>query len=488
MEEREEMTLDTTWAVPQDSLGQFADLSPVTGDVLAHFPARTVAEAVETVELAAQAQRGWAATPYAARRRILLTAADLLDAEAETHARSLALEVGAVRPFALMNIHEAAETFREAAALISRPVGSIHPSADPRVVNHSVRQPAGVSLSIVPWNAPVILAARSSLISLAVGNAVVVRPSELAPWSAGYLLADVLERAGLPEHLYSVVTTAPGTGRDIIAALIDHPLVRRVVFIGSTPVGRSIATRAGAALTPAVLELGGKNATIVRHDADLDAVLPQLAFAAFGNAGQVCMCTDRIVVHRDRADELVEGLAAVAEQMRVGDPRSADVQVGPLIDDSAAAHFTALVEDATAHGARVAAGGSADGRYARPTVLTDVPPDARYHLEEGFSPIVGVVPVSDDDEAVEAANAGVYGLIASVMSADPDAAYALAGRIRAGAVHVNGPSIGDEPHVPFGGLAQSGMGRLGGEESARFFTEQRTFYVHAPASGPSAGR
>ncbi len=478
----------TGWTLREDATERFRDTSPVTGDLLAEVPARSVADALATVERAARAQREWAATPYSERRRILLAAADLLDAELEEHVTSLAVEIGAVRPFAAMNVHEAAETFREAAGLTSRPIGEILPSADPQVVNHSVREPAGVSLSIVPWNAPVILAARSSAISLAVGNAVVVRPSELAPWSAGYLIADVLRRAGLPEHLWSVVSTAPGRGRAAIEAMIDHPLVRRVAFIGSTPVGRSIAARAGAALTPAVLELGGKNATVVRRDADIAAALPQLAFAAFGHSGQICMCTDRIVVHRDRLEELVEGLAGIADGMRVGDPRDPEVQVGPLIDDTAAAHFTELVEDATAHGARVAAGGSADGRFARPTVLTGVPTDARYHFEEGFAPIVGVVPVDGDDEAVQAANAGAYGLIASVISADPDAAYALAGRIRAGAVHVNGPSVGDEPHVPFGGLGESGMGRLGGTESARFFTEQRSFYVHAVDSSSPAAR
>lgn len=454
------------------------DLSPVTGEVYYDYPALSVEEASGIVAAASRAAVLWGETSFIERRRVLLDAADLLESELEAHVITFAAEVGGTRPWAEMNVREAAATLREAAGLASSALGIVLPSHDPRTVNYSLRGPAGVTLSIVPWNAPLILAARASAISLAVGNAVVIRPSEEAPVTGGYLLVDALTRAGLPIGVSSVVSTAPGEGRHVINAMIADPLIRRVVFIGSTAVGRSIARAAGEAFTPVVLELGGKNATIVRADADLDKWAPQLAFASFANTGQVCMCTDRILVHADLVDDLVARLSAIADAMVVGDPARPEVDLGPLINDAAALHFSELIEDAVSHGAQVTAGGTRVGRLARPTVLTGVTSACRFDLEEGFAPIVSITPFRDDDEAVALANSGTLGLIGSVISADGGAALALAKRVRAGAVHVNGPSVGDEPHVAFGGLGDSGAGRLGGEESVRFFTEQRTFYVH----------
>jgi acyl-CoA reductase-like NAD-dependent aldehyde dehydrogenase len=206
--------------------------------------------------------------------------------------------------------------------------------------------------------------------------------------------------------------------------------------------------------------------------------VPRLAFAAFANAGQVCMCSERILVHRDRAAELIDRLAAFADGMSLGDPRSTETEIGPVINDAAAATHRSMIDDAVSNGARVVAGGTADGLFLRPTVLTGVTRASRFYLEESFTPIVSVASFTDDDDAIRLANVGDYGLVSSVASADGAAAEALAGRIAAGAVHVNGPSVGDEPHVPFGGVGASGVGRLGGEESLRFFTEQRTIYRH----------
>jgi benzaldehyde dehydrogenase (NAD) len=190
------------------------------------------------------------------------------------------------------------------------------------------------------------------------------------------------------------------------------------------------------------------------------------------------MCTDRILVHRDRYREAVDRLAAIADGMTVGDPRRAGTDLGPVITNRAAERFRELISDARAHGADVAAGGQLTDRYARPTVLTGLDPSSRFAVEEGFLPIVEVIPFDDDLDAIAIANSLEEGLIGSVISADRDAAYSLARELRAGAVHVNGPSIGDEPHVPFGGLGASGMGRLGGADSVAFFTDQRTLYVH----------
>ena len=462
---------------------RFDDVSPVTGDVYREVAAAEVEDATAAVAAAATAFPAWAATTPDRRRSVLLRAADLLEAEVEQHRETFAVETGSTAAWADMNVHEAAATLREAAGLTTAPLGQLLPSFQPETLNISRRGPVGVVLAIIPWNAPLVLAARATAIAMAVGNTVVLRPSEEAPVTAGFLLADVLRRAGLPDGVLNVLSTAPGSGPAPIAAMIEAPDVRRVVFIGSTEVGRRIGELAGRNLVPAVLELGGKNSTIVCDDVDLEQWVPQLAFASFANAGQVCMCTDRIIVHRSRADELAERLAAVAAAMDVGDPRLAGTDVGPLINLRAATSFRALVLDAVDQGAEALAGGpDLDGLYARPTVLRNLARSARLYHQESFSPVVSIHPVADDQEALRVANDTEYGLVGSVIAEDPARAEGVAARLRAGAVHVNGPSVGDEPHVAFGGLGASGFGRLGGMESVHAFTDQRTFYLHGRAA------
>ena len=456
----------------------------MTGDVYRQVAAGGVEDAKEAVAAAASAFSGWSATGPDQRRSVLLNAAQLLEDEAGAHRALFALETGSTAAWAAMNVHEAAATLREAAALTTAPVGELLPSFQPATLNLSRRSPAGVVLAIIPWNAPFVLAARATAIAMAVGNTVVIRPSEEAPITAGFLLADVLPRAGLPDGVFNVLSTGPGAGPAAIAAMIQDPSVRRVVFIGSTEVGRRIGEQAGRSLVPAVLKLGGKNSTIVCDDVDLEQWVPQLAYASFANAGQVCMCTDRIIVHHSLAVELAERLTAVVDQMSVGDPRLDATELGPLIHLRAARSFRDLVLDALDHGAEIlAAGPELDGLYARPTVLKDLPRSARLYHQENFSPVVSIHPVTDDQEALIVANDTDYGLVGSVIAQDPARAEALAAGLHAGAVHVNGPSVGDEPHVAFGGLGASGYGRLGGMESVRAFTDQRTFYLHRRITG-----
>jgi acyl-CoA reductase-like NAD-dependent aldehyde dehydrogenase len=457
----------------------FPDLSPVTGEVVAHVAAAAEPDGARAVAAASRAFPSWSSASFTHRRAVLLRAADLLEADRDEHRAMFALETGATAQWADMNVAEAANTLREAAGLASAPIGALLPSADPATVNLSERRPAGVVLAIVPWNAPLILAARSIAIALAVGNTVVIRPSELAPFTAGFLLADVLHRAGLPDGVVNVITSAPGAGRPLIESMIADPAVRRVVFIGSTPVGRSIARFAGQHLTPSAMELGGKNSTLVLADADLDVVAPMVAMASFANSGQVCMCTDRVLVHHTLADELAQRLSAIATDLRVGDPRDPETRLGPLINDGGVQNFVALVSDALDRGATAVTGGpERTNLYVNPTVLTDVPVDADITTRESFSPVVTLQPVDSDEQAVELANSTEFGLIASVLSADPSRAQRVARQLDVGAVHINGPSVGDEPHVPFGGVGASGFGRLGGHESLHMFTEQKTLYMH----------
>jgi acyl-CoA reductase-like NAD-dependent aldehyde dehydrogenase len=462
----------------------FDSRSPIDGATIGRVASATDDDVETTVRAAQRAFAEWSTTSYAERRRVLLGAAVYLEENASRLRERMAAEVGLPVAFAAMNIAEAAATLREAAAVTSLPTGQVLPSHDPATSNLSMRVPAGVVLAIVPWNAPLILAARSTAIAVAVGNTVIIRPSEEAPYSAGHLLAEALLAAGAPAGTVNVLTSAPGQGARLIRSLIEHPLVRRIVFIGSTIVGRKIAALAGEFLTPAVMELGGKNATIVLEDADLDWAADTILFASLGFGGQICMATDRIIVPEVIADDLTERLVRRVNALAIGDPRDPATFYGPLINSKAVNHFSDLVADAVAHGARALTGdGSADGLYARPVILEGVDRAARLYYEESFAPIVAVHRVPDEAAAVRLANDSEMGLIGSVLSADEGRALRVAGEMHAGAIHVNGASIGDEPHVPFGGIGMSGQGRLGGLESVYAFTEQRTIYVHGARFG-----
>ncbi|MXP23393.1 aldehyde dehydrogenase family protein [Gordonia sp. HNM0687] len=457
----------------------YESTSPVTGEVLATVASAGSEDVSRAVSAARRAFESWHRASYLERRRVLLAAADYLEQKAATSQAIMALEVGLPAPLTALNIQEGAATLREAAGLTSAPLGEILPSYDPQTSNLNMRVPAGVVLAIVPWNAPVILAARSTAIALAVGNSVIVKPSEESPNSAGHLLAEALSHAGAPDGLINVLSTAPERGPQVIEELLSHPYVRRVVFIGSTRTGRKIAALAGEHLVPAVMELGGKNSTIVLDDADLDAASDMLVHAAFTYGGQVCMATDRIIATDRIFDDLTERVLAKTSALRVGDPRDPANDYGPLINQRAAEGFRTLVSDAVNSGARILHGsGETDGLYAEPVVLTDLPTTARAFYEEAFSPVVSLQRASDEADAIRQANDTELGLMASVISGDDGHALSVANRIHSGAIHVNSSSIGDEPHVPFGGIGASGFGRLGGLESVRTFTEQRTIYLH----------
>jgi acyl-CoA reductase-like NAD-dependent aldehyde dehydrogenase len=464
--------------VPAAGNQVFAVRSPATGDHVAEAASADVADADRAVSAAWRAFAQWSRTSYVERRRVLLRAADLLEQHAAEHCAALTVETGAVRGWAEMNVAEAAATLREAAALTSRPVGSVLPSHDPNTTNLDLRLPAGVVLAMVPWNAPVVLSARAVAIAVAAGNTVILRPSERAPYTSGHLLADVLTAAGLPDGVVNVLTCSPAASPAVVEAVIARREVRRVVFIGSTPVGRAIATVAGRHLTPAVLELGGKNVTVVMDDADLDRAADAITTAAFANSGQVCMSTDLVLVPERHYPALAANVSARARALPVGDPRDPATAIGPLISAESATRWHDLVTDAVHHGAELLTGGNAHGQLAEPTVLCGLPAAARLRTEEAFGPLVALQAYSSEDELIAIANGTDYGLIASVLGADTDRARRVALRINAGAVHINGPSVGDEPHVPFGGVASSGSGRLGGTESWHFFTEQKTLYVH----------
>jgi acyl-CoA reductase-like NAD-dependent aldehyde dehydrogenase len=359
-----------------------------------------------------------------------------------------------------------------------QPIGTVIPS-DTGAFSMGVRKPVGVVAAIAPWNAALILSARSIAAPLALGNTVVLKPSELSPWAGGLLWGEIFAEAGLPEGVLNIVTHAPGAAGPIGEAFTSHPAVRRINFTGSTATGRRLAEAAGKNLKRVVLELGGYNPLIVLADAEVEYAVNAAAFGAFLHQGQICMSARKVLVERPIADEFTRRLADKAKTLKAGDPKEHDTIIGPLINADAVAMVKGRVDEAVAKGAKVLAGGDAVGNCYQATVVTDVPADSELATHETFGPVLAVEVVDSADEAVARANATSYGLAAGIITSDVDGGLALAQQVEAGIVHVNDQPVGDEPQMPFGGVKDSGWGRFGGQAAIDEFTELRWVTVQS---------
>jgi acyl-CoA reductase-like NAD-dependent aldehyde dehydrogenase len=378
----------------------------------------------------------------------------------------------------MFQLHFVPGLLRQAAALAYAPIGTVIPS-DTGAFSMGLRRPVGVVGAIAPWNAALILSARSIAAPLALGNTVVLKPSEWSPVVGGLLWGEIFAEAGLPAGALNVVAHAPGGAQPIGDELVANPAVRRLNFTGSTDTGRKLAEACGRHLKRIVLELGGYNPLLVLADADLDYAVDASVFGSFLHQGQICMSARRIVVERPIADAFVERLVAKTKTLKAGDPKEPDTIIGPLINEDALATVQARVDDAVAKGATVLAGGEAVGPCYLATVLADVPADSEFARVETFGPVVAVEVVDSADEAIERANATSYGLSSGILTGDPDRGLALAHRLEAGIVHVNDQPVGDEPQMPFGGVKDSGFGRFGGQAVVDEFTELRWITVQS---------
>jgi acyl-CoA reductase-like NAD-dependent aldehyde dehydrogenase len=450
----------------------YDDLDPFTGEAVATAPAGSPDDAAKAIEAAAATFGAWSASPPADRQRMFLKAADLLEERRDEVVSMLARETGATFGFGMFQSFFVPSLFRQAAALAYAPMGQIIPS-DTGAFAMGLRKPVGVVGAFAPWNAALILSARSIAAPLALGNTVVLKPSEWSPWSGGLLWGEIFAEAGLPAGALNIVTHGPGDAGPIGAAIIDHPAVRRLNFTGSSAVGRLIAEAAGRQLKRVVLELGGYNPLIVLGDADLEYAVNASAFGSFLHQGQICMSTRRIVVERSIADEFVERLVEKTKGLKTGDPKEHDTVIGPLINEAALEMVKGRVEQAVADGATVLTGGTAVGPCYQATLLADVPAASEFARHETFGPVASIEVVDDADEAVARANATSYGLSAGIITSDRERGFALAQRIDSGIVHVNDQTVADEPQMPFGGVKDSGFGRFGGQAVVDEFTELR---------------
>ncbi|MDM0044411.1 aldehyde dehydrogenase family protein [Variovorax dokdonensis] len=439
----------------------FDDFNPYSSELFARIPAASAADTQRAIDAADEAFPAWAAMGARARQAIFLAAATVLERRADEVVLLLALETGCAAPFARFQIQWAAGLLRQAAGYPYLPGGEIVASDTPGVFAMAVRRPLGVVAGISPWNGSLALGFRTVVAPLAAGNTVVLKPSEDAPVCAGLLMGEVFHEAGLPPGVLNVVTHAPGEVGPVADRLFDSPKVRAYNFTGSSATGAQLAARAGAKLKRIALELGGYNPMLVLADADLAYAVDTAVFAAFFHQGQICMNTRKILVHRSLYAAFLDRFVERTSPLRAGDPADPATRLGPLINDRALARVQQGIDDAVARGARRLTGNAPRGRCVDPTVLVDVPPDAPIHCEELFGPVVLVEPFDDEQEALARANATPYGLSASVMTTDVWHGVQLGAQVQAGMVNVNGPTMGGEPQIPFGGVKDSGWARFG---------------------------
>ncbi|WP_254544442.1 aldehyde dehydrogenase family protein [Halomarina pelagica] len=433
---------------------------PTTEEVFATVPAATEDDVNAAYERAAEAGSEWAERPPQARAAVIEDAIGIVEGHRETMLDLLATEAGSALVKGNAELDTAVGMMREAASFPTRVGGTVKDSIVPGKENLVKREPAGVVGVISPWNFPFHLSMRAVAPALALGNGVVLKPASTTPITGGLLLARIFEAAGLPEGLLNVV---PGHGSEIGDRMAGHPEADVIAFTGSTAVGKRVAGRAVEHLAYPAMELGGNNPHVVLDDADLDRAVDSAVFGTFLHQGQVCISINRHLVHESLYDEYVERLADRAADLTVGDPHDPDTVIGPIIDDDQRDQMMAYVEETVEQGATVETGGDHDGRFVQPTVLSGATNDMSAACNEHFGPVAPVIPFSDDGEAIELANAVDQGLAASVHSTDRERAEAVADRIDAGMVHVNDQPINDEPHVPFGGVKDSGIGRFNDE-------------------------
>ncbi len=453
----------------QASGGESVVREPATGNELGRVGVASPADIAAAAAVAAAAQPAWAALPYTQRAAILRKAGEIwLANAAETEDWSVR-EGGKIPPAAQFETHVATEEVFEAATLPSRPYGDLLPSEQPHL-SFVERVPVGVVGVIAPFNFPQILAIRSVAPALALGNAVVLKPDPRTAVCGGVVLARIFEEAGLPEGVLHVL---PG-GADVGEAMITDRNISVISFTGSTAAGRRVGALAGQHLKRVHLELGGNSALIILDDADVGAAASAGAWGTFLHQGQICMTAGRHLVQDAIYDDYVARLAEKASHLPVGDPATGQVALGPIIDERQRDKVHALVTDSVTAGARLAAGGTYEGLFYKPTVLADVAPSMPAYANEVFGPVAPVVRFSDADEAAKLAADSEYGLSLGILTRDVMRGLDLARKIPTGIVHINDQTVDDSPNTPFGGIRASGTGaRFGGNANIDAFTDTR---------------
>ncbi|GAA0715501.1 aldehyde dehydrogenase [Dokdonella soli] len=462
--------------------GRYLDVfEPAIGAVFARCPDSDAADVDAAVAAAQRAAPDWAATPAEQRAQLLNRLADLVERDLDDLARLESRDSG--KPVQLarsLDIPRAVANLRFFAAAITQWPGEAHPM-DGRAINYTLRQPLGVVACISPWNLPLYLFTWKIAPALAAGNAVVAKPSEVTPCTAARL-GELAIEAGFPSGVLNIVH---GNGPQVGQALVEHAQVKAISFTGSTKTGAAIAAAAAPKFKKLSLEMGGKNPAIVFADADLsDANLDTIVRSGFANQGEICLCGSRLLVERSIYDDFKECYLERVRALRVGDPNAAASDLGALVSKAHFDKVTACIERARTDGGHVLCGGDAvrvdgrcaDGWFVAPTVIEGLPNDSVTNQEEIFGPVVTLIPFDGEDEAIAIANGTGYGLAASLWTSNLDRAHRVAAKLEFGIAWINCWLLRDL-RTPFGGVKNSGVGREGGVEALRFFTEPKNICI-----------
>jgi aminomuconate-semialdehyde/2-hydroxymuconate-6-semialdehyde dehydrogenase len=462
--------------------GKYLDKhDPATGQVFARVPDSDERDVDAAVAAAEKAFPAWSRTPAAERSRLLLAIAERIEANLDRLARAECIDTG--KPLRLarsLDIPRAAANFRFFATAILHTHSETH-RTDDVALNYTLRQPRGVAGLISPWNLPLYLLSWKIAPAIATGNTAVAKPSELTPTTA-HLLAELCRGAGLPPGVLNIVH---GLGAKVGGPLVSHPRVPTLSFTGGTATGAEIARVAAPRFKKLTLELGGKNPNVVFADADLDIVIQTSLRSAFDNQGEICLCGSRILVEQNIYANFVERFVTAARRLKVGDPLEADTEQGALISQGHLDKVRSYLRLAQEEGGRVLCGGGPPeglpercraGYFLPPTVIVDLEATCRTNQEEIFGPVVTIAPFEREKDAVAQANATPFGLSASLWTRDLARAHRVAERLDCGTVWVNCWLLRDL-RTPFGGMKQSGVGREGGDEAIRFFTEVKNVCV-----------
>jgi len=478
MPETYQLFIDGQWRPASDG-ATIPAINPFDQQVHAHVPVATAGDVAEAVRAARRAyDRQWSRTTPGQRAALLNRLADLIDADAERLALLETTDNGKVIRETSNQMGYAARLFRYYASWADKVTGDLVPLDVKDTAGMALREPYGVIACITAWNSPVAILCNTMPAALAAGNCVIAKPSEHASVTT-LEIARLVDKAGFPAGVFQVVTGAAETGM----ALTGSSLVDKISFTGSPGVGRAIAQAGAANLKPVCLELGGKSPNIVFDDADFDRALIGALAGIFGATGQTCIAGSRLLVQRGVYDRMVEGLAARAGQIRMGDPRLPETEMGTAANEPQFAKILAFIEAAKGDGARlVAGGGRAEGPgldkgfFIQPTIFADVKNDMKVAAEEIFGPVLSIIPFDDEDEAVQIANDTPYGLASGVWSQNIDRCMRMMRAIRSGVVWVNTYRQA-APQLPFGGMKDSGYGRVRGHAGLLEWLQTKTVFI-----------